>query len=123
MFGTNARAVSNNNWPAAGDYASGTLLPRLQCYAREVMVQCTEDCWVMITSMNPEYLILLMQGYTVAQIAALGVAATITEVPQFIPNGDYLRFFPTYGYAITFYQSTVAGVIRIWVEGNTEGGE
>lgn len=123
VFGTNARAVSRRNWPIAGDYASGSLVPRQQCYAREVMVRCTEDCWVALTCINPEYLILLAQGHTAAQIAALSVPQTITEVAQPVPAGDYIRLFPTYGYAVTFYQDTASGAIMIWVEGNVEGGE
>ena len=128
VFGTNARTVNRWNWPMVGDalLTPPLVLPgpaRLQCYAREVMVQCTEDCWIIITSLNPEYVFLLGMGKTTTELATLGVPPMLVEVPQFIPSGDYLRFFPTYGYAITFYQSTVAGVIRVWVEGNTEGGE
>ncbi len=126
-FGTNARTDpfigSIFNWPNAGEYASGTVGPRGQCYAREVMVYVTQDTWVRFISLNPIYLTLLAQGYTVAQIAAMGVSQVITEVEHFVAAGDKDTFFPTYGSAIVFRADTVAGMIYVSAEGNVEGGE
>lgn len=96
---------------------------RQNCYAREVLIQCTEDCWVVITSMNPEYLNLVSMNYTAAQISALNVTQTITETATYIPADTLIRFFPTYGYSINFYRVTINGTIRIWIEGNVEGSE
>jgi len=123
VFGANARATSRWNWPALGDYPALPGAPTMQCYAREVKVLCTEDCWVMFVSVNPRYIAFLVTGYTAAQIAALGVPATITEIAQFIPADDEITFYPTYGTAIVFYQATASGTIYIWCEGNVEGGE
>lgn len=117
-FGTNARAISIFNWPNVGDYPTA-----LTCYAREVKVLCTEDCWIRFLSVNPRYTAFLAMGYTVDQIAALGVPATITEIAQFILRNDDVTFYPTYGIAIVFYQSTASGTIYIWVEGSTERGK
>ena len=119
LFGAVARAISRFNWPAAGDWA----LAR-SCFTRSVMVQCTEDCYIMLTCLNPEYFMRLAQGFTAAQIVNdLGVPLTINEVPTFIPKNAMITFNPTYGYAITFYQSTASGTLRIWAEGNVEGNE
>jgi len=124
VFGSNARLVSKWNWPTLGDW-----LGSRPCYAREVKVLCTEDCYVMFVSLNPVYLALAGQGYTDHQIlnglTPLGEAVpmTITEVPQFLLADDEVTWFPTYGVSIVFYQATAAGVIYVWVEGNVEGGE
>ena len=118
VFGTNARAINRDNWPNPGDWPLAG-----QCYARSIMVQCTQDAWVIITSLNPHYLMLLAQGYTAAQIIALGISLTITETPMFIPATALIIFEPTYGSAITFYQSTVSGTIRIWADVNVDGNE
>ena len=126
VFGTNARGpglVNRWNWPALGDYPTLPGPPAMQCYAREVKVLCTEDCWILFVSVNPRIIPLLATGYTAAQVAALGVPATITEIAQFLPADDEVTFYPTYGVAIVFYQSTVSGTIYIWAEGNAEGGE
>lgn len=123
VFGANARLVSRWNWPALGDFPTLPGAPMMQCYAREVKVLCTEDCWIMFISVNPRYVALLATGYTAAQIAALGVPATITEVAEFIPADDETTFYLTYGTAIVFYQATASGTIYIWCEGNVEGGE
>ena len=123
VFGTNARAVSAWNWPNAGDYVGA-----VQCYAREVKVLCTQDTYIILTSLNPLYLTLLNQGYTQQQIADGqtphgAVPAYITEVPTLIPAGDEITFFPTYAASITWYRVSADGTIYIWAEGNAEGGE
>ena len=122
-FGYNARLISRFNWPNTGDYASGVLVPRGQCYAREVMVYVTEDTWVRFVSLNPVYLILLAQGYTAGQITAMGVSQVITEVEHFVAKGDKDTFYPTYGTAIVFRADSAVGTIYISAEGNVEGGE
>lgn len=136
-FGTNARTWttaipalaaagiggSRFAWPNMGDCASPNVCPRGQCYARNVMVYVTEDTWIRFISLNPIYGTLIAQGYTAAQIAAMGVTQTITEVEQFIGAGSLVTFYPTYGIAIVFRADTVAGMIYISVEGNVEGGE
>ena len=127
IFGTNARTApilgSIFRWPNVGDYAAGTVGPRGQCYAREVMVYVTQDTWVRFISLNPIYLTLLAQSYTVAQIAAMGVSQVITEVEHFVGAGDKDTFYPTYGTAIVFRADAIAGMIYISAEGNVEGGE
>ena len=123
VFGTNARVTSRWNWPQLGDFPTLPGPPTMQCYAREVKVLCTEDCWILFVSVNPRYIQFLATGYTAAQIAALGVPATITEVAQILPADDETTFYLTYGTVIVFYQNTASGTIYIWCEGNTEGGE
>ncbi len=122
-FGTVARSINNDNWPRVGDFASGALVPRGQCYAREVMVYVTEDTWIRFVSLNPEYVILLGHGYTAAQIAALGVAQVIIEVEHFVAADDKDTFYPTYGTHIAFRADLNPGMIYISAEGNVEGGE
>ncbi len=122
-FGFNARAISVFNWPNFGEYASGTVGPRGQCYAREILVYVTEDTWIRFISLNPIYLTLLAQGYTAAQITAMGVAQTIVEVEHFVAEGDKDTFYPTYGVAIVFRADSAAGMLYVSIEGNVEGGE
>jgi len=111
------------NWPNQGEYASGTLGPRSQCYAREVMVYVTEDTFIRFISLNPIYITLIAQGYTAAQIANMGVSPVITEVEHFVATGDKDTFYPTYATAIAFRAQTEDGLIYISAEGNVEGGE
>ena len=130
---TNALTGSKFRWPygpqpprfaeATGDYASGTIIPRAQCYAREVLIYVTEDTWIRFISLNPIYLTLLAQGYSFERIVNLGVPQFITEVEHFVAAGDKDTFYPTYGTAIVFRADTVAGTIYITIEGNVEGGE
>ncbi len=136
-FGYNARrdalTGSRFRWPqgpqpptfaeATRDYASGTIVPRSQCYAREVLIYVTEDTWIRFVSLNPIYFTLIAQGYTVAHIANLGVPQAITEVEHFVAKRDKDTFYPTYGTAIVFRADSAAGTIRISIEGNVEGGE
>ena len=119
-FGTNARAVSIYNWPMLADWVGA-----LNTYARSIMILSPDQAvTVVITSVNPYYLILINQGKTAAEIAALGVSLTITEVATTIPANTLITFYPTYGYAITFYNlTTTGGTIYIWTEGNMEGNE
>ena len=107
---------------ATRDYASGTVGPRGQCYAREVLVYVTEDTWIRFISLNPIYLTLLAQGYTAAQIAAMSVPQAITEVEHFIAKRDKDTFYLTYGTAIVFRADSAAGTIYLAIEGNVEGG-
>ena len=116
-------AGSKFAWPNIGDYASGTVAPRGQCYAREVMVFVTQDTWIRFISLNPIYLTLIAQNYTAAQIAVMGVSQVITEVEHFVAKRDKDTFYPTYGTAIVFRADSVAGMIYISAEGNGEGGE
>ena len=130
---TNALTGSKFRWPqgpqpptfaeATGEYASGTIVPRAQCYAREVLVYVTEDTWIRFVSLNPIYLTLLAQGYSFERIAVLGVPMLITEVEHFVAEGDKDTFFPTYGTAIIFRADSAAGMLYISIEGNVEGGE
>jgi len=125
-FGTNARLINPMNWPASTDFINrgdGTILTRMQCYAREVMVYVTQDTWVRFISLNPVYLILLAQGYTATQIAAMGVTATLTEVEHFMAENEKDTFYPTYGVAIVFRADSMPGEIHISAEGNVEGSE
>jgi len=116
-------AGSRFAWPNVGDYASGVIAPRGQCYAREVMVYVTEDTWIRFISLNPIYVTLLGQLYTVEQVATMGVSPVITEVEHFIAKRDKDTFYPTYGTAIIFRADSAAGTIHIAIEGNVEGGE
>ncbi len=116
-------AGSKFAWPNMGEYASGILGERGQCFAREVMVYVTEDTWIRFVSLNPIYLTLLAQGYTASQITAMGVSQVITEVEHFVAAGDKDTFLPTYGTAIVFRADSAAGMLYISAEGNVEGGE
>ncbi len=116
-------AGSKFAWPNTGEYASESIAPRNQCFARNVMVYVTEDTWVRFISLNPIYLTLIAQGYTSAQITAMGIPQVITEVEHFVAADDKDTFYPTYGTAIVFRAATVAGMIYISAEGNVEGGE
>lgn len=114
VFGTNARAISVNNWPALGDWATA-----MTCYAREVTVHCDQDVFVRIISVNPEY---LEQAVLQATIGTVPTAPQfITEVEQVAPMGAFITFYPTYGVSILFRRVTVSGTVRIWIEGNVEG--
>jgi len=114
-----------------GDTRLSTEVPAQNTYARSIMVQCTQDAWIIISSINPRYIRLyiryLAEGLTVAQAVARlsgqSIAQTITETPMFIPQDAILTFRPTLGAAVTYYMNAVAGTIRLWIEGNTEGSE
>ena len=108
LFGTNASAISTVNWPTG-------------CYGREVMVNCDQDVWVRIVSVNLYYLALKAAGKTDAEIATLGIPQTIIEAEEFIPKGAYITFYPTLGAAIIFRADSVAGTLNVWIEGNVEG--
>ncbi len=116
-------AGSKFAWPNTGEYASGTLGERGQCFAREVMVYVTEDTWIRFVCLNPIYLTLLAQSYTAAQIAAMGVPMVITEVEHFVAQNAMITFKPTYGTAIVFRADSATGMLYISIEGNVEGGE
>ncbi len=130
-IGTTARAVNARNWPMLGDTRLSTEIPAQNTYARSIMVQCTQDAWIIISSINPRYIRLyvryLAEGLSVAQsvarLAGQGISLTITETPMFIPQVAILTFRPTLGAAVTYYMNTVTGTIRLWIEGNTEGSE
>ena len=140
-FGTAARAVSTDNWPRATNYTTqppvagdGRIAGEPHAhntYARSVMVQCTEDVFIILSSINPRWIRLyikyLIGGASeydaITRLAAESISLTITEIPTFIPANAMVTFYPTFGAAITFYQSTASGTIRIWVEGNQEGVE
>lgn len=126
VFGTNARAINIRNWPHLGDFdgARGT-------YARSIMIQCAQDAWIVIVSINPrwvmEYIMLVARGVSLAdalgQLTTRGVPQTITEVPQFIPAGAMITFRPALGVSVTSWLNTVPGIINFWIEGNVEGAE
>jgi len=121
---TNANIVGSKfSWPNVGEYATGAIAPRAQCYAREVMVFVTEDTWIRFVSLNPIYLTLLAHGYTADQIVALNVPQFITELEHFVAKRDKDTFYPTYATAIVFRTDSIAGTIYISIEGNVEGGE
>ena len=122
-FTTLGLTGSQFNWPNAGEYASGTMGERGQCYAREIMVYVTEDTWVRFISVNPIYLTFLLQQFTPAQIAVMGVPQVITEVEHFVAADDKDTFYPTYGVAMLFRADSISGSIYISAEGNVEGGE
>ena len=123
VFGTNAKNTAPITFPSGVTInPSATALNwPTGCYGREVMVNCDQDVWVRLVSMNLMYLILKAQGLTDAQIAKKGVPKTIMEMEQFIPSGDYIRFYPTLGVAIIFRANTLSSTLNIWVEGNMEG--
>ncbi len=128
-FGTAARLISHDNWPMQGDGRRANELFAMNTYARLVRVQCTEDVFILITSLNPrwielylKYLFLRMTpANAVTLLATQGIAQTITDVPHLIGAGTIMAFYPLYGVGITFYG--VPGIIRIWSAGNTEGKE
>ena len=129
VFGLAARAVHVQNWPMIGDTRLSNEVPAQTTYAQNVMIQCTEDAYILFYCVNPRYLRLytkyLLEQLTsvraVARLAEQGISSTITEIREFIPANALITFKPTRGVAITFYQSTASGTIRIWAEGNQEG--
>lgn len=122
IFGTNALATINPYTLALPiPQAYGAIAWPTQCYAREVKVLCTQDAWVKIVSLNPEYLRqATLQGFTKVVPTA---PMLIFEREMFLPANEEITFYPTYGYALVFRGNTVAGTLYAWVEGNTEGDE
>ena len=122
---TNALTGNINRWPNLGDYgyATQSLVPRGQCFARAVKIPVEEDTWIRFICLNPVYTILLNQMYSTTLIASWGILPTITEVEQWVGAGDTVTFYPTYGVAIAFRGDTANGDIYIALEGNVEGGE
>jgi len=114
QFGQNARAKVD---PVTGSPYGETNWPE-NCYAREVLIYCDQDCYISIVSLNPAYIKeLTLQALT-------GVAPTspqlIFEEPQRIIGGNFFRFSPAYGYAIIFWYEAggAPGTLNIWIEGN-----
>ena len=128
-FGTATRVSNIQNWPMSGDARLSNEVPAQITFAQNVMVQCTEDAYIIFSSANPRYLRLytkyllaqLSSAHAIARLADEGISATITEISTFIPANALMTFYPTRALAITFYQSTASGTIRIWAEGNQEG--
>lgn len=118
VFGTNARAISNYNWPTLGDWTLA-----VNTYARSVMIQATTDTWIRLVSVNPYYLLLINQGYSTAEITGRGITQYINEVEQIIPTGAMVTFYPTYGYSIEYRFVAITGTIYVFIEGNGEGNE
>lgn len=116
-FETNARAKLNlltglpyglANWPA-------------NCYARDILFLCDQNAWVSIISVNSEY---VRQAVLQAFAKVLPTASpTIIECEMYIPANQFMRFHPTLGLALIFRADTVGGILRVWSEGNVEGGE
>jgi hypothetical protein len=119
-FGTVARTIDIYNWPTLGD-PIGPSGSSLQTYAREIVVQCTQNTWIRIISANPEYL----RQATLQALTEVVPSAPqfIIEAEQYIPANQPCRFFPTYGIGITYRADTVSGTITIWSEANVEGTE
>ena len=123
VFGTNARLTVNPYTLAVsgGSFPYGLTAYPQNCYAREVLVMCDQNAWVKIVSLNPEYL----RQATLQTLTNVAPTAPqlIFEREQYLPAGDYLRFNPTYGYAVVFRADSIAGTINLWIEANNEGGE
>lgn len=125
QFGTNTRNKMNPastpialqpynlvNWPTG-------------CYARNILMNCTQDCNIAFITINPEYLKeYVLQNATGGQIRATA-QQLIYEKEFFLIGGDYIRRFPTYGYAMIFRAETAgtSGTLRVWIEGSVEGDE
>lgn len=128
-FGYNARndiyIGDINRWPNLGDYgyATQSLVPRGQCYARAVAITVDTDTWIRFISLNPLYTVLLNQLYSVDLIESWGISSTIIEVEQFIGGGNSMTLYPTYAVALAYRAQTATGTINIAIEGNVEGGE
>lgn len=135
VFGDEARthAVYGNvrNWPRSGDTRNSNEMAALTTYARSVMVQCTEDAYIILVCINPRWTRLytkyllekLTSAQAISRLSDEDISLYITEVPQFIPANALITFNPTMAYAIYYYYSASSGTIRIWAEGNTEGME
>ena len=132
LFGTNARnnpmTGSIYAWPWQTDPISPIQPNIFQTYARKVSFRCTQDCYVRLVSLNPEYLRLaIKQGYGIP----------ITQVTQSIIEPEHmvlastatvkneLTLYPTYGIAAIFRAppAGLAGTLYITAEGNVEGSE
>ncbi len=134
FFGAASRAVNVRNWPAgvgSSFIATGDYTDARHCFARSVMVQCTQDAWIILTSLNPRWLKRynqyryqeLSHTVAVARLVTDGISQTILEITTFIPKGSMITLNPTYGIAVTFWYVSETGTIRFWIEGNTEGRE
>ncbi len=126
-FGYNARTLTGaiERWPNLGDYgyATQSLVPRGQCYARSVAITVDTDTWIRFISLNPLYTVLINQLYPEDLIESWGISSTITEVEQFIGGGNSMTLYPTYAVALVYRAQTADGTINIAIEGNVEGGE
>ncbi len=130
VFGTNARATNARNWPNTGDFDSART-----AYARLIRVHCTSDVWIVISALNPRWIhdyikkiaTRVPSADAIGQLAAEGIPFTITEEPQYILANSLMPFYPSYGYAITFYYDITAGMatgtIRLWIAGNATGAD
>lgn len=114
LFGANARAINAVNWSQLGDHAYS-----MPTFAQVVMVRCTQNAWVRIISVDPEYI----RQATIAGYGGPAITATqvITGIEHYLPANFTLRLFPTRGVAIVFRADTVVGDLNIWIEGNSEG--
>jgi hypothetical protein len=122
VFGTNARATINPytlTLPSPQAYGA-TAWPE-NCYVREMLAHCSQDAWIKLVSVNPRYI--EEATLQVMTKAAPTAPMLIFEREQFIPANTFFRFCPTYAYAIVFRADAVSGTLRIWAEGNVEGGE
>lgn len=119
VFGTNAQARLNIFATPPAPY--GVAAWPATCYARDILVRCTQDAWVSIVSLNPAY---LRETYLKLYTKELQTAPMlIAEEEQFVLANAWIRLHPTYGYALIFRADAVAGTLLIWIEGNVEGGE
>lgn len=123
VIGTNARAVSNYNWPHLNDWRNANIpgIDGMPCYAREILFLCDQNAWVRVISLNPVYTRLISQGKSAGYIASLNISQYITEVEQYIPANEFIRLFPTLAHGIVFRADTIQGTLDIWLEGNVEG--
>jgi len=117
VFGTNARAKINPLTGVAFDRVNWPL----NCYAREVLVHCTQACFISLISLNPAYVReATLQAFT-------GIAPTsaqlIFEEPQPILANSWVRFYPTYAYGVIFWFPVggVSGTLTMLIEANVEG--
>jgi len=116
-FGVNAKAKVN---PGTG-LAYGTVNWPANCLGRKILIYATEDAYVSLISLNPEYIKqVIAQTYTDVVPTA---SQLIYEVDELILSGTFYNFSPTLGAGIIFRAATLLGTLRIWIGGNVEGGE
>jgi len=125
QFGTNARNKLNPGSTPIALQAYGTVNWPSGCYARNVLMRCTQDCHIAFITANPEYLKEYVQQAATGGQKRATSSALIYEKEFFLVAEDYVRRFPTYGYAMIFRAETAgtAGTLRVWIEGSVEGDE
>ena len=117
LFGANARLVTN----LATMQPYGTVNYPTNCYARDILFLCTQNAWVRLLSVNPEYAKQVIAQQLTKTVPS--ASPVIVEAEEYVPMGGFMRFHPTMALAMIYRADTVAGALNVWIESNSEGSE